>query len=282
MGQAKNKMRCLERKRQQQPFCVYCEGTTPIETIEHIPPISMFDHSFRPEGLEFGACYSCNHNSRLDDMALAVVSRCFPDPVGNALMEEARRHIVALHNNWLELSLEMLSSPGQVQIARTTEGVAGALNARGPLLNGAMERVGLRLGLALHCDQTGLIVPRAGGVLVRWYTNCQERIGRFPEDLLRPLGPLQTLRQGKRTAEGQFEFSSLSMADGGMSAHLSRFRQAFVIVSLVTMDRGLLPDMGIAPLMLPGALREARNNRFQARPPARPGRAVSNSLVPSP
>ncbi len=258
MGQAKDKMRRLERMRQHQPFCVYCGGKTPIETIEHIPPISMFDHRFRPEGLEFGACYACNHNSRLDDMALAVVSRCFPDPIGNALMEEARRHIAALLNNWPELSLEMLPSPRQVQMAQTADGVAGALNAGGPLLNRAMERVGLRLGLALHCDQTGLIVPQAGGVLVRWYTNYQERIGRFPEDLLRPLGPPQTLRQGKRCAEGQFEFSSLSMPEGGMSAHRSLFRQAFVIVSLVTMDRGLLPEEGIAPLMLPGALRDER------------------------
>ena len=258
MGQAKNKMRRLERMRQHQPFCVYCGGTTPIETIEHIPPISMFDHRFRLEGLEFGACYACNHNSRLDDMALAVVSRSFPDPIGNALMEEARRHIAGLVNNWPELSLEMLPSPRQVQMAQTTDGVVGALDARGPLLNRAMERVGLRLGLALHFEQTGLIVPQAGGVLVRWYTNYQERVGRFPEDLLRPLGPPQTLRQEKRNAEGQFEFSSLSMTEGGMSAHLSRFRQSFVIVSLVTMDRALLPDEGIAPLMLPGALRDER------------------------
>ena len=237
---------------------VYCGGTTPIETIEHIPPISMFDHRFRPEGLEFGACYACNHNSRFDDMALAVVSRSFPDPIGNALMEEARRHIAGLVNNWPELSLEMLPSPRQVQMAQTTDGVVGALDARGPLLNRAMERVGLRLGLAVHFEQTGLIVPQAGGVLVRWYTNYQERVGRFPEDLLRPLGPPQTLRTGKRNAEGQFEFSSLSMTEGGMSAHLSRFRQSFVIVSLVTMDRALLPDEGIAPLMLPGALRDER------------------------
>ena len=135
-------MRRLERMRQHQPFCVYCGGTTPIETIEHIPPISMFDHRFRPEGLEFGACYACNHNSRLDDMALAVVSRSFPDPIGNALMEEARRHIAGLVNNWPELSLEMLPSPRQVQMAQTTDGVVGALDARGPLLNRAMERVG--------------------------------------------------------------------------------------------------------------------------------------------
>jgi hypothetical protein len=258
MGQAKDKMRRRERMRQRQPFCVYCGGITSIETIEHIPPISVFDHRFRPQGLEFGACYACNHNSRLDDMALAVVSRCFPDPVGDELIEEARRHIAALLNNWPALSLEMLPSPRQVQMAQTAEGVAGALNAGGPLLNRAMDRIGLRLGLALHYNQTGLIVPQAGGVLVRWYTNYQERIGRFPEDLLRPLGSPQTLRQGKRSAEGQFEFSSLSMPEGSMSAHLSRFRQAFVIVSLVTMDRGLLPDEGIATLMLPGALRHER------------------------
>ena len=83
MGQAKDKMRRLERMRQYQPFCVYCGGTTPIETIEHIPPISMFDHRFRPEGLEFGACYACNHNRRLDAMSLAVASRCLPVSVWN-------------------------------------------------------------------------------------------------------------------------------------------------------------------------------------------------------
>lgn len=90
MGQAKDKMSRLERIRQHQPFCVYCGGTTPIETIEHIPPISMFDLRRRPKGLEFGACYACNHGSRHDDIALAVVSRSFPDPVGNALISQRR------------------------------------------------------------------------------------------------------------------------------------------------------------------------------------------------
>lgn len=258
MGQAKQKKSRIERMRQQQPFCFYCGGVTPIETIEHIPPICVFDYGFRPRGLEFGACYPCNHNSRLDDMALAVVSRCFPDPVGEELMGEARRHIDALHNNWVDLGLELLPTRRQIFMARAASGIAGALNARGPLLDGAMKRIGLRLGLALHCDQTGLVVPRAGGVLVRWYTNYQEHIGRFPEDLLRPLGPLRTLKQGRRTAAGQFNFSSLSMPNGNMSAHMARFRQSIVIVSLVTMDRGLLPDAGIAPLMLPGVLREER------------------------
>jgi hypothetical protein len=255
MGQAKQKMTRLERMRKDQPFCIYCGGETQIETIEHIPPRNVFDHKFRPQGLEFGACYACNHNSRLDDMALAVISRCFPDPVGDALIKEAKHHIDGLNNNWLELSLEMMPSPRQVQMAQTTDGVAGAFNASGPLLNGAMGRIGLRLGLALHYEQTRKIVPQAGGVLVRWYTNYQEYIGQFPEDPSRLLGPLQTLRQGRRNVEGQFDFSSRSQPDGSMSAHISRFRQAFAIVSLVTMDRGLLPDEGVAPLMLPGALR---------------------------
>jgi hypothetical protein len=226
-----------------------------------MPPISVFDFRHRPEGLEFLACYDCNHGSREDDRTLAFMSRIFPDPSDHALEAERDKIFSELYNNNPSLFYELTPSDRQRQeyLRRQhlfPEGVGGPLNANGPLLNAAMHRIGVRFGLALHYYTTNRIVPITGAIYVRWYTNYDLVTGDYPkEQLMKLVGDAQTLRQGKFGVEGQFQFSSAMLPDGTVSVHLATFRLSMAVVAFVTEDATRFSDAPEGQLYTPGCLK---------------------------
>ena len=52
MSEAKVKRRAHAAILKAHPWCIYCGGIYPANTIEHMPPIAMFDGKKRPKGLE--------------------------------------------------------------------------------------------------------------------------------------------------------------------------------------------------------------------------------------
>jgi hypothetical protein len=77
-----------------------------------------------------------------------------------------------------------------------------------------------RAALALHFHYTQQIVPETGLVWVTWYTNERLIRGDHPISFAQMLPPRQTLRAGRNTLEGQFDFSSRTTDDNRMSAHI--------------------------------------------------------------
>src|SRR5262249_12835483 len=89
MGEAsRNRRRMLARLRAQ-PWCIYCGGVNEATTIDHMPPITIFDQRRRPRGLEFSACQPCNSGGRIAEKIVGLVSRMYPDPPNDT--EELRR-----------------------------------------------------------------------------------------------------------------------------------------------------------------------------------------------
>ena len=79
MGEAKLKRRAHAAVLVAHPWCIYCGEIHSADTIEHMPPIAMFDGRQRPKGLEFLTCRDCNNGTRLSDMAASVLGRAYPD-----------------------------------------------------------------------------------------------------------------------------------------------------------------------------------------------------------
>ena len=78
-----------------EPRCIYCPG--PSETLEHMPPRSMFQRKDRPSAMEFGACTACNGATRGADVVASVIARLHPDIPGASWQNaEIRRFIRAL------------------------------------------------------------------------------------------------------------------------------------------------------------------------------------------
>jgi hypothetical protein len=264
MGEAKAKRTHTQRLIAEQVYCTYCGGDTPGTTVDHMPPRSVFTNKDRPKGMEFLACQGCNDGSRLDELAVSVLSRAYADDRSEAERQYLQRLTSSLATNLPELLLEMRPTPRQKRsFSRTYEGVeGGALNASGPLLTRVMHRFGAKLGLAMHRHVTGRVVPVSGIASVIWYTNNCAMTGRFPANVHEILGPPETLRQGEKHVADQFQVASAVPSDSTlMSVHMATFRRSFAVLTFVAEHDELLGPSREGTAFRPGFLKEQRPAR---------------------
>ena len=202
MGEAKRKRRLIDQVLAHHPNCIYCGGGEPATTVDHLPPISMFELRQRPRGLEFPACGPCNSGARIDEMVAAMLSRVYPDPESQAAKEEVRKLMTSVNNNEPGLLEELSPSFRQKKIhrkhAEKLDFGSGVLNCRGPILNRAIHRFAAKIGFALHFELTQKVVPDGGATSVWWLTNHQAIEGDMPQQLIDMMGTPKTLRQGQK------------------------------------------------------------------------------------
>lgn len=250
MGQAKLKQKRHAQILQKNPHCIYCGGTEDATTIDHMPPIAMFENKHRPKGLEFPACEACNKGGSVDELAAAALSRVYPDPDTNKAEREVRNFWEAINNNCPGLLDEMKPGFRQEKLVRRLNGESSssgsALNVAGPILNRAIHRFAAKIGYALHFELTEKPVPPGGAAYVWWYTNYQALKGGMPDELINILGAPQTLHQGRWEVSNQFTFASKATERGAMSVHLATFRFSFAVCAAVAENSdSLLPPENI-------------------------------------
>ena len=218
-----------------QPRCIYCGGVNEATTIDHMPPITIFDQRRRPRGLEFSACQPCNSGGRIAEKIVGLVSRMYPDPPNDT--EELRRLYREFARYHPDLLKEMWPTDDQLGKFRRQQAnlPAGAhpLNARGPLLNEAMNRFAAKLALALHFEMTGTIASSAAVVAARWYPNYQVYTEGIPNVLLEAVGNPGTLVQGKWSVGDQFLYASARTPNGKQSLFVARSREALAVAGMV-------------------------------------------------
>ena len=246
MGEAKDRLNLSRRIRLEQPQCIFCGGVRPSETVDHYPPIVMFDRRQRPKDLLFGACKGCNEGSRKADLIAAFLSRIFPDSDSELVRAEVSR-----------LAKKVLNIPGfadevypewnQLGVLSRLGGTAHALPSwhflrinSGPIVSGAMEIFGCKLALAMHYATTGQIIPPEGAIAATWYSNLQAFQGELPVEFLQLLGPGRTLTQGKFEVSRQFRVASVVGENGRLSGHFAVFREAFGIVMFAAADASMM------------------------------------------
>jgi len=259
MGQAKAKRTLTQRLIAEQKFCTYCGGDMPGTTVDHMPPRSVFTNRDRPKGMEFLSCTACNNGSRLDELAVSVLSRAYADDRSEAEREYLSRLTAALRTNLPALLLEMRPTARQKRRFRQTYGEmeGGPLNASGPLLTAVMHRFGAKLGLAMHRHVTGRIVPTSGVASVIWYSNNCALTGRFPASVYDFLGSPETLRQGEKHVADQFQVASAVPIEGPeMSVHMATFRRSFAVLAFIAENQDLLGPSCEGTAFRPGFLKE--------------------------
>ena len=259
MGEANKKKRRKEAFLKEHPFCCFCGGAAPATTWDHVPSRQMFDGRRRPKGLEVPACMACNSATSRYEQIAAMCGRIFPDATDPSVSEETAKIIKAVNRSDPGLLEEMQASPEQMSrlpgIRQHVPQAAGVLNCNGPLLNQAVEIFGAKLGFALHYWKTGRIVPKGGGVSVRWYTNYNFVDGSFPEHILSIMGAPVTLRQGSQSVAEQFRFGFAIPETQEMGAYLSTFRLSFAVLSWVSEDAKVFPEAA-RPVLKPGCFQD--------------------------
>lgn len=262
MGEAKRSGRqtLLARLLAVQPHCIYCGGTTPATTVDHMPPITMFALRQRPKGLEFPSCAECNEGGSAAEQVAGMMCRIYSGANEGQHSEEISRIIRTVGNNHPGLLREIY--PTGIQRAeflkeryRYPTNAAAPINASGPLLNAAMRRFAAKQALALHYHIARSVVPMSGGVALRWLTNIEAMNGEIPHDLLAHMGRPETLKQGRFTATEQFQFSHVMTEDKAMTAHFASFRESFAILAFVAIDAAALAEAPEELSFRPGFLK---------------------------
>ena len=237
MGEAKHRQKLRDQVLGRFPNCIYCGGKSVASTIDHVPPRAVFHSRHRPRGLEFPACNECNKGARIDELAVAMLSRLYPDSENELEREEITNLMRSVNNNLSGLLEEMQPSYRQKKLGRqygyVAPGSGGVLNCKGPILNRAINRFAAKMGYALHFEIGGKPVPIDGGASVWWLTNYQAFKSDMPHQLINMLGERKTLRQGSWDVEDQFSYASLMTVERTMSAHFATFRASFAICAVV-------------------------------------------------
>jgi hypothetical protein len=206
--------------------------------VDHIPAAVMFDGKQRPKGLEFPACNICNNGAKHADLVAAWVGRMFPDAKQEAHKEEVKKLLRSINSNIPGLLEEMKMGRGAEKLAMRglpTE-IDGGLLHIGPLVHKYMQVFSLKLGLALHKEVSGNILPETGGIAVRWFSNYEKFTGDFPDELTNFLGPSKTLVAGKRHVSDQLQYAWEIAESKEFGIYFASFRMSFAVFAAVATD----------------------------------------------
>ncbi|RYG86408.1 MAG: hypothetical protein EON59_10070 [Alphaproteobacteria bacterium] len=252
--------RLSARIRADHPICAYCAGVSLTEQADHVPPISMFSLKRRPEGLEFPACKGCHEGTRRIDLVASLTARSWP----NLPTEEERAELGDLMGGVLrnvppvahELAMGFRYAtpvPGDIQAAvgAAEEVIVMDFTVRRAIL----EAFGARVGLAFHYMETGSVLPEAGAVWSRAYTNVENIRGEaLPADLGDALGPTLALIQKGLRAEDDFQCATRRIDDYGGVISFASFRKSFAVLAVSYPRSSDFPELLQAELFRPGFL----------------------------
>jgi hypothetical protein len=256
MGQARDRLKCLQAE---QPHCIYCGGAALGTSIDHMPPMTVFDLRQRYGDMVYLACEPCHTGTRPLDQFAGFLCRSYPNPRTPEAHAESKKIVQSIANNFPHLLPTMRATAEQLALAKDSDASAGALNISTEA-HSIMVRFAARVAFALHFELCRAVIPEGGGVFVRWFTN--EALVTNDVRLIEIaslVGPSRTLVQGRKSLADQFEYRSQATEDGSMSLHVAAFRLSFGIEAYAARDvRDLAPPRPMPThnrLFRPGFLR---------------------------
>jgi hypothetical protein len=241
MGQADTKRRSQAALLASRPGCIYCAGATTATTIEHMPPIEIFEGRQRPKGLEFPACKACNNGTGHSDLVASMLARTWPDSGAETQRKDMQKIFRAIANNIPALLSEMNTGRAAEKMARNRHNLSEdvhPLRADGPILTHHILTFAAKLGFALHYDSRGTPIPTAGGAQVMWFSNIQAMNGQIPEELFSLLPSPSTLRQGAKSAADQFKYS-YAIGERDHMLYFASFNKGFAVGGITALDRSI-------------------------------------------
>ncbi len=241
MGQAKHKRQAHAAILAAHSGCIYCAATNVATTIEHMPPISVFEGRQRPKGFEFPACGPCNNGTSHSDLVAALLARIWPDANSEIQKKDVRKLLRAVANNIPQLLHEMNIGRAGEKLARKQHNLpidAHPMRANGPILTHHIHTFAAKFGFALHHEVNGEPLPATGGVQVMWFSNVQALNDQIPQMLVDVLPIPSTLQQGAKSVAEQFKYS-FATAERDHLLYLASFNKSFAVAGITAMDRTL-------------------------------------------
>jgi hypothetical protein len=225
-----------EHLKRENPFCIFCGGTSPTTSVEHMPSRILFDGKQRPKGLEFPSCQECQDSTRREELVVAMFSRNYPDAITAQARREGQKIIRSVRQRFPELFHEMRID--QLSVLRELGEAAKSLPtwnfaSMGPIANTIIRRFGTKLAIALHFELTKQIVPRRAGIVVLHFTNYHAITEGMPTDLMDALGREKALVMGQQHTGATFSYQSARLSNEPTTVHMAYFRQSFSLLLAV-------------------------------------------------
>ena len=245
----------------QHPTCCFCGGTRPAEEIDHVPSRVLFKNRAWPEGFEFPACSKCNRESALDEQVIALLALVNAEKFDSTLDDEFKRRLQALANNLPAIFNELKPTTSQLREASRKYGIKPAhgqtyrdlplLSVKGPLVSGAVQSFGRKLGCALFYKHTHCVAPTKTPIAVRWYSNLQINNEEIPRALSEILPNIPTLKRAGTSLDDQF-FYRWGVSDTQMmGVFLAFFRQSFAMLIFVNASEREPTDLPVSEIVYP-------------------------------
>ncbi|POO54379.1 hypothetical protein CPJ18_02465 [Agrobacterium rosae] len=187
--------------------CVYCNSKP--TTVEHMPPLMLFNNRIRPYGLTFPSCTECNNKTKGADAAASFISRIPKSGPGDFLYSQAGQKLLAAFRRDAPLAHhEFMLTPKRNVLLKNSAGIL--LKSVEMRLNGAnfvrhMNVFSAKIAMALFYEHTGSALPDCGIVQAAWYTNhgLSEEHAHAMLNILPGQGEL---KQGEFTVWDQFAY----------------------------------------------------------------------------
>lgn len=225
------------------PICCFCGGQTSATEPDHVPSRVFFENRQWPEGFEFPACVQCNRATRHDEQVVAMLSWIYPDPSTDEGKAEVYERIRAVQHNYPAVLKEMQPSVRQLRNAakkydlKLSPGQSVSelpvLSVNGPLVNRAVENFSRKLFCALHYKHVGKILPKSGGIAIRWFSNLQIENEEIPRSIAPILAGFPKLERSRIKLDDQFFYRWVVVDTKRSGAYLAFFRRSFAILGFV-------------------------------------------------
>ncbi|QCL81150.1 hypothetical protein CFBP5877_18585 [Agrobacterium tumefaciens] len=244
MGQSRNR---LQQMKEKHPQCAFCAGQSETTSVEHMPSRILFDDKWRPRGLEFPSCQSCQDSTRKVEPIMAMVTRFFPGPKDKSQIDAFRQLArSAEHNNpgiLAEMKVDQASVLSRIGSAAFNLPNWNFVNLGGPIVSKAIDSFSRKMAMALHFELTGNIVPEGARLFFEHYSNVDAATGEFPADLMEHLGSGRSLQMGAKHVYDQFAYRSARVDGTNITIHMVFYRQSLATLLIVYPEAGdLTPE----------------------------------------
>jgi hypothetical protein len=209
MSEGKHKSRTRQAILATEPRCIYCPGLP--QTLEHMPSRGMLRSKYRPSGMEYAACISCNNGTRGADAVAAVIARLHPDNGEGSWQAEEIRKLTSALDKYAPGVREEISEPSKAHSEWLRRPASGLLqrvvrvHANGPRLQAYLKVYGAKLAMAFYREHVGKALPLDGVIWCQFALNAgmtQEHLN----ERVKILPAHETLRQGQKNVGDQFAY----------------------------------------------------------------------------
>ncbi|WP_336068262.1 hypothetical protein [Nitratireductor rhodophyticola] len=255
------KKRRLDVFRKAHPYCCFCGGNSPTESIDHIPAKILFTNSQLPgdKKFEFPSCYQCNHASKQYDQIAALLTLSTIDANATSSAHFQKVASGVKNNARKAISDVVQGATGQRHRSKQLSEAFG-IPVQASKLDGAallsLKVLGAKIGMAHYYEDNGIPLAIEGGLWTMTLTPAALLEGGIPE-FLRFGEPFEDLTSKCREKE-QIKFRSIRNKEEGLYLYQILIRDHMLITSIV--DKDMTRHSESQPYVIrPGFLKSLQN-----------------------